>query len=196
MERLQRAAVMLSLIDKLRGVGSWSGETHVQKATYVLQELLGVPLGYDFALYKHGPYSFSLSDDITALRADAVLRLEPKPYPYRPSIVADQESKQIAQRYPKTMARYDPVTDFVARRLGPMRVAELERIATAFYVTREQDMSHDVESRAQRIHQLKPHVTLEQAREAVKQVETLIVEARDVEMQDVWEPEPQVAVRT
>ena len=69
MERLQRAAVLLSLIEQLKDRGSWCGDTHIQKTTYFLQELLKVPLGFEFILYKHGPYSFDLEDEITALRA-------------------------------------------------------------------------------------------------------------------------------
>ena len=43
MKRLQSNAVLLSLIDNLQAKGSWCGETHVQKATYFIQELFGVP---------------------------------------------------------------------------------------------------------------------------------------------------------
>ncbi len=124
MDRLQRAAVLLSLIDQLNAIGSWSGETHVQKTTYFLQELFDVPLGFAFVLYKHGPYSFNLNDEIADLRADNVLRLEPKP-PYGPGILPGAESDQIRQRFPKTMKTYRREIEFVAQRLGPMRVAEL-----------------------------------------------------------------------
>lgn len=81
MERLAREAVLLSLVEKLRQAGSWCGETHVQKATYFLQEVAGVPLGFPFILYKHGPFSFDLRDELTAMRADGFLTLEPRdPY--------------------------------------------------------------------------------------------------------------------
>src|SRR5262249_25119884 len=73
MERLQRATVLLALIEELRDGGSWGGETHLQKAVYLLQELFQVPLGFDFVLYRHGPYSFDLADEVTALQADQLL---------------------------------------------------------------------------------------------------------------------------
>jgi uncharacterized protein YwgA len=60
MDRLRRAAILTRLIEQLRNGGSWCGETHVQKATFFLQELLNVPLSLDFILYKHGPFSFDL----------------------------------------------------------------------------------------------------------------------------------------
>lgn len=60
MERLNRAAVLLNLVETLRSKGSWASETHFQKAAYFLQELLRVPLEFEFILYKHGPFSFGL----------------------------------------------------------------------------------------------------------------------------------------
>ena len=60
MDRLRRAALLTRLIQRLRDRGSWCGETHLQKASLLLQDLTGVPLGFDYILYKHGPFSFDL----------------------------------------------------------------------------------------------------------------------------------------
>ena len=49
MKRLQRAAIVTELAEQLTAQGSWCGETHLQKATYFLQELLEVPTGFEFA---------------------------------------------------------------------------------------------------------------------------------------------------
>ena len=81
MERLQRAAILLSLAENLRDKGSWCGETHLQKAAYILKEMFGVPLDVDFVLYKHGPYSFDLTDDLARFKADGILQEEVMPYP-------------------------------------------------------------------------------------------------------------------
>ena len=62
MKKSQRDAVLLSLVGEMINKGSWCGETHIQKAAYFLQVLLEVPLEFDFILYKHGPFSFDLSD--------------------------------------------------------------------------------------------------------------------------------------
>ncbi len=180
MKRLQRDAVILSLIEKLRARGSWCGETHIQKATYFIQELLGVPLEFDFVLYKHGPYSFDLSDELTAMRADYLLRLQSQPYPYGPSFVHGMGSKLIKNLYQKTLDKYDCKVKFVADRLGGKGVSELERLATALYVTREISTDNSIESRAQCIHQLKPHVSLDEARDALRVVDIFIKESHDV----------------
>ena len=49
MKRLQRGAVIITLVEKMKKKGSWCGETHIQKAVFVLQEIVGVPLGYEGA---------------------------------------------------------------------------------------------------------------------------------------------------
>ena len=43
MNPFEQASVVLSLAESLRKRGSWTGETHVQKAMYFLQELLKFP---------------------------------------------------------------------------------------------------------------------------------------------------------
>jgi hypothetical protein len=55
------------------------------KLAYFSLDVLGVPLGFEFILYKHGPFSFDLSDEITAMRADALLQYQPR-QPYGPSL--------------------------------------------------------------------------------------------------------------
>jgi uncharacterized protein YwgA len=62
MKQRQRDAVLAALIDELRKEGSWCGETHVQKATYVAEALFPtVRFGLGHILYKYGPYSARLS---------------------------------------------------------------------------------------------------------------------------------------
>jgi uncharacterized protein YwgA len=180
MKRLQRDAVIVSLIENLKAKGSWCGETHIQKAMYFTQELLKVPLEFEFVLYKHGPYSFDLSDELTAMRADAILKLEPQPAPYGPSFINSIGSQLIKKLYPKTLKKYDPMVKFVADKLGGKKVAELERLATALYVTREINTDNSIESWAQCIHKLKPHVSLDEAREAVSIVDTFIHESSNI----------------
>jgi len=180
MERLHKAAVLLSLAETLRDRGSWCGETHLQKAAYLLKEMLGVPLDVDFVLYKHGPYSFDLTDDLARFKADGILQEEIMPFPYGPKIKPGQLASQIKAKYPKTTAKYLPAVQFVADNLGDSKVTMLEQLATALYVTREGVAGDDVTARARRLHDLKPHVTLDDAREAVNRVDKMMRECRQL----------------
>ncbi len=76
-------------------------------------------------------------------------------------------------------SRFRPELDFVARRLGGLGVGALERLATALWVSRELPDSDRAE-RAKRIHELKPHVTIEAATDALLQVENMEREAAEL----------------
>src|SRR5947209_16392412 len=118
MNGMQRRAVLLRLIQRLHAHGSWCGETHVQKTTYFLQELLDVPLDLNVILYKHGPYSFDLSAELTALRADQMLDVVPRDPRYGPTLRETDVGRKLVVQYPKTIGRYDPAIEFVADKFG------------------------------------------------------------------------------
>lgn len=179
MQRLQRAAVLLALVEKLKAAGSWCGETHIQKATYFLQDLTNVPLGYRFILYKHGPFSFDLGNEITSMLADDLVELKVQPPPYGPSILAGEGGERVKKRFPKLIDKYSKQLEAVTKKLGRKGVAELERLATALYVTRDNQVNNDAESRAQHIHELKPHVSLALARQAVDELDEFIRSSTD-----------------
>lgn len=51
MERLSyssRCALVIDLVKRLREQGSWCGETHLQKAMYILQDIAKANFGYKF----------------------------------------------------------------------------------------------------------------------------------------------------
>jgi hypothetical protein len=179
MKQLQRYAVILSLVEALGQKGSWCGETHIQKSTYFLQDILGVPLGFGFILYKHGPFSFDLSDELMVMHANEIIQLKLRP-PYGPSIIQGPNSERLKQQFPKTIQKYKDQVEFVANELGTYAVAELERLATALYVSMNRtDLNK--EAKAFYIHKIKPHISVEEANRSLeneleihKKVKTLI----------------------
>lgn len=173
----QQIAVLLQLAEELRNRGSWCGETHIQKASYFLQELLEVPTEHDFILYKHGPFSFDLRDELASLRADGLLEIKLRPSPYSPSLVVTEGAKRFRQRYPVTLARYADEISFVAEKLGNKGVAELERLATALYVSLGAEKGASEYDLAEELVEVKPHVSLPQAEEAVETVKQFRQEA-------------------
>lgn len=177
MNESRRRVVLTALVEALRDEGSWGGETHVQKNAYFLKELLGVPLDYDFILYKHGPFSFELRDELTGMRADGLLQLERQPYPYGPSLVETELAEALEERFPKTLGKYEPAIKFVVDHLGNKGVVELEQLSTALYVTRELGGEAEVEARAHRLVEYKPHISLSAAQNAVRRVDAIIADA-------------------
>lgn len=183
MERLKRAAIVGQLVTKLRAVGSWCGETHIQKAVYLMQDLLDVPMEYQFILYKHGPFSFDLSDDLTSFRGDELLELQPQAPPYGPRFEVTDLGQNLREKWPKTLAKYKTQIQNVAEAIGKQTVGELERLATALYVTKRATDQHSgsVRSRAKHLNRLKPHVSVEAATQAVEEIDALIAEFTESE---------------
>lgn len=177
MNRLAQDAILVGLARRLYEKGSWTGETHIQKATYLLHELLDVPFDFDFILYKHGPFSFELRDELSALRADRLLERESQPPPFGPRFLITTRGRQLEERFQRTMARFGGRLDWIADRLGSRGVVELERLATALWVTREMGEQATVQDRAEALNELKPHVSVVAAAEAVQEIDQLIVEA-------------------
>jgi len=177
MKRLQRAALLVSLIETMKEKDSWCGETNIQKACYFLQKLTEVPLGYDFILYKYGPYSFELTDELTGLRADSILTLRIRDPQYGPCYAAGERGNLVKDRFPKTIRRFQDETDYVASKLGSKRVGELECLATALYVSLEKGRELSIEERASEITKLKPHIAQRFAEEAISSVDQMFREA-------------------
>lgn len=163
--------------------GSWCGETHIQKATFFLQELLGVDAGFEFILYRHGPFSFELRDELSSMQADGLLELTIRREGYGPTYVPTSFSEAYLERFPKTTARYIKQIDFVSDELSDKGVAELERLATALFVAHREGVS-DVEQRAERLVELKPHISSTDALSASEQVDRLIRKSRLLRIPD------------
>lgn len=177
MKRRQRQAVLAAVDQRLAAEGSWCGETHLQKAVYFLQTLLDVPTDFHYILYKFGPFSRELRAELATMRADGFLELVPRPQPYGPTLdVTPSAEHQLVARWPKTLKRHAPGLDFVAKQLGHLGVSDLERLATALWVLRElPDAKRD--EQAARLHEIKPHVSLTDAADALARVEKMETKA-------------------
>ncbi|MCS7166610.1 MAG: hypothetical protein RMI91_06425 [Gemmatales bacterium] len=176
----EKAAILLEMIAQLQQRGSWCGHTHMQKAVYFLQELFGNFLGYRYVLYMYGPYSFDLVTDLLRLRADYLVGLDYKVPGYGPGMVITEFGQRLRQRLKRVVERHRPVIEFVAQCLAAKNVAELERLATALYVTRTCAESTSLEQRAEKLVELKPRLTVEDALKALREVDDLLAKSKAI----------------
>lgn len=183
MDGFKRQVVILSLLDGMQKNDSWCGETHVQKCAFFLERGLEVPLELEFILYKYGPFSFDLRELLGEMRANFLIDVEPRG-PYGPSLVVSESGQALVGRFPKTVRENTPAIEFVSGQLARRSVAELERLGTALYVRTEWP-ELPIESHAQRLVQLKPHVQFEQAESAVSEVDRLLQEAASISRANV-----------
>jgi hypothetical protein len=169
-----RYVLLMVLINELARRESWCGETHVQKATYLAQNLRNIPFNYDFLLYKHGPYSFELTDELTEMRADNLLVVRAQPYPYGPTLCPSDLGQSMMLGRTGLIERYQARLREVAEICGGKGVAELERVATAYFVTRETGADASIRERGVQVNKLKPHISEAEAMATLRNVDEMI----------------------
>ena len=176
-----KRALLAYVIERMNVLGSWCGETHVQKSVFFLQELFETPLEYEYVIYKHGPYSFDLHDELTLMRANALVELEANRPPYGPHFKPGPLAQGLGSRFSRTRVRHMAAVDFVAKRIATLPVVDLERIATAFFLGRERaDLKR--EGLAELITKIKPHISREEALRGIEESEQIKREAKSIAM--------------
>lgn len=173
MNRLVQEAVLVGLAGRLAANGSWAGETHLQKAAYLLSELRDVDFDFEFILYKHGPFSFELRDELSSMRAEGLIaRITPNPR-YGSQLRVTPRGSALEHEFSRTMERYGPSLDWIADKLGDRGVMELERLATAMWMTRHFEGA-PVHTRAEELVKVKPHIPLPAAIESVEEIDRML----------------------
>jgi uncharacterized protein YwgA len=173
MNQLAQKAILSGLAKRLVDRGSWGGETHLQKAAYLLSQLCGIDFDFDFILYKHGPFSFELRDELALMRTEGLIEgFAPSPR-YGPQLLVTPRGDELEGRFEKTMERYGESLDWIADTLGDRGVMDLERLATAMWMTRE-NPGASVRSRAEALTVVKPHIPLEDATGSVEEIDRLL----------------------
>jgi hypothetical protein len=136
------------------------------KLLYFLQELKGVPLGYDFRLHTYGPFDSDVLSDLATATAQNVVKestvLFAKGYGYdiTPGPHAGRLSDELASSNPQLAQAVD---DLVAT-FGSFSAAELELRSTVLYVDREfgrLGTQSTTTAITDRVRQIKPYFTEE-----------------------------------
>ena len=174
MESIAKKAVVIKLMRALAEAGSWCGETHVQKAVFMLQTVANVPTGYDYILYKHGPFSFGLRDELATMRAENLVELVIRNPDYGPAIAPTASSERLENAAKETLFRFQAEIAFVARAVGNKGVSELERIATALLIFRDNPTETNAHDPTRRLKEVKPHVSEADAVAAITEARRLM----------------------
>lgn len=172
-----RCALVVKLAKRLRDHGSWCGETHLQKALYILQDVSKSNFGYKYVIYKHGPYSFDLNNELAAMRSANILEFQFPRDGYGPSIVPTKFGDRVCQANEENVVDYDRFVDFVADWFAGSDVRSLEKLATAYFITLKNPRL-PVGERARKINSIKPHVDIVAAEQAVQIVDAKRLEAQ------------------
>lgn len=135
MTDMRRDAVALRFVEMLSESGIYNSLDRMQKAAFGL-DFIGAPLGCEFMMYKHAPYSFDFEGMVTALRARRFLKTAPKEA--GPIWSVTERADQIMRRFPNTIARLESRMAFAVREYAAMStLPEMGRINTALLIMRK-----------------------------------------------------------
>lgn len=162
----EQYAICLCLVKALSERGSWCGETHIQKSSYVMQTLRRRKPVWDFVLYKHGPYSFDLHSTVDELHQMDFLTFIVQP-PYGPQIRLSENGKSLLEKLDTKASEYKEDVEKVARLLADKGVQQLEKIGTALLLSEEYGDDND-DLLARKLNEVKPHISLQDAVQAVR----------------------------
>jgi hypothetical protein len=169
----RKHALILAVVEKLRKYGSWTGKTHVQKALFLLSAVTSVRTPSTFVLYKHGPYSFELEDELEQMKSYAAIVSETVHSNYGPTLRPGANAALVKQQAPLSPLE-DEAIDRVCRFVGKRSVTELERLASAAWI-RTHEGKRDSQEVAVRLHELKPHVSIADAERADQEIGGFLV---------------------
>jgi uncharacterized protein YwgA len=172
MNHLAQQAVLVGLARRLQKKGSWTGETHLQKAAYLLSELRDIDFDFGFILYKHGPFSFELRDELAHMRIDGLIENVIENPRYGPKLKPTKLGRELEKQLKRVAKRYSESLDWIADTLGKRGVVELECLATAMWVTRKEGGS--VSERVKAVVRIKPHIERKAAAAAVEEIDDLL----------------------
>jgi len=170
-EATNNQALLVDLLERMSKAGSWTGETHLQKCVYFLQEMTTFPKAFQFVLYKHGPHSFDLHDELANMVANQTLVIEHSTT-YGPTFGPGPYAQRLKQRCTAALAQHEATLDFAAHSLSPNDTGDLEMWGTAFYISK-QNPNIAKEEQAIVINQLKPHIPFEEAMQALSSISYL-----------------------
>jgi uncharacterized protein YwgA len=168
MNDLQRSAIVATLVKECRARNSFCGETMVQKSVFFLQNLLDVPLEFDYQLYIYGPFSFELQRHLSSMMADDMITV--RSLEYGSTFEPGEQVTYLEKHTANTIAEHREAIEFVIKHLAGRGVKQLERLATALYFTVTTDDA-SVEGRSAKIREVKPHISDDEARKAVEEVD-------------------------
>jgi hypothetical protein len=148
------------------------GKTHVQKALSLLASVRPGLVPFRYVLYKHGPYSFEVEDEIEQMRSYTAIEVEPAGDGYGVILHPGEMASYVTAKAPLSQEARDVVEE-VCEFVGAKNVHELEKLATAGWI-RVRERIEEHEAVANRLHALKPHIAISDARAADLAVATLL----------------------
>lgn len=162
------------LSEALLGKSPQFGKTALEKLIYLIQEIGGVDLGYEYRLYTYGPFCAEVLDDLDFtehIGGVSVNYVESGKGGY--NIIPADKSKELIERSNDFLEKCRASIDSIINGFGGLYAKDLELITTIIYMDRNAALSYQllsVERLAQLVYDIKPHFLLSTIQEKVAEL--------------------------
>jgi hypothetical protein len=168
----KRLAALVSLVSEVPE--QTLGRTAAVKLVYFLQELKGVPLGYDFRLHTYGTFDAEVLADLSTGKSLQVLTEKVVTYSagYGYEIKAGPKAESITTQAKDWLQQNSDAISSVARDFGIWSAADLELGSTVVFVDRDfksKGKASSYEGIAACVRNIKPHFSEATVLDRVKQ---------------------------
>lgn len=177
MERYQRLALVAATVKELNEHGSRTSRSHLHKAIYFLQRWSTQEQVYGFIIYQYGPYAFELDKDISELLSFLALESHPAEDGFGAQYAVGKTGETLSSAFEEELKPWRPITEFVAKRLGPRPSRLLQLLATTAYV-RDERAGIDAKDVIAEVRRLKPQYPKEEVEAAIEEIKALDEAAR------------------
>jgi len=153
------------------------GRTLVHKAFWLAQDLMKRDMGFGFGLWRYGPFAPPLEGELDEMEAIHLLEVVPDPEGYGRHHALSEGGERLVSQFGERIKDGLPVLEFLAEKLAPLTVKELEALATCQYF-RHRLHTEGWDAYVRDIRNVKPHLSEEDISSAVAQLDRISQEAK------------------
>jgi len=170
----------LAVLSKFSLESNDLGKTAMMKFLYLLQEVYGVSLKYDFEIYTYGPYSAEVMGDIDFAWHNEIISVETCHYPtgvgylLRPT----EQAKETVKSERTFIEKNKGSIDSIITNFGSKTAKELELITTIIYIYKQylkNNWNISNNEISNNVREIKPHFSLEEVKKEYQNLENLKV---------------------
>lgn len=130
-------ALIAELSEKVQGADQWFGKTALQKYIYLLQELRGKDVGYDFSLYTYGPFDPALLSDLDITESRKGVQVEYRADVGGYHILPGESVEDVKERGKEYIGELQDDIQALIEDFGDYGARELELASTVIFLQRQ-----------------------------------------------------------
>lgn len=180
-ERWDQYGLIAYLAKKLKDVSPQFGKTVLQKLVYIMQELYGLPIDYDYCLYNYGPYCKELDNDLSYIALLDGVNVDWNVIGYK--ISPSKKAEHYIEKAQDFLSKNNELIDLTIQNFGNMQAKDLELRSTIIFVYKQSSSSRENKNRQElikKVGEIKPHFSVQEIEKAYDELIANLSDEREL----------------